>query len=139
MKSTDLQLIRSTFEAAASEPEQFAKAFRRRAIVLDPSLATEMPEVDAAQAARTALMIGQMVDGLDLKECSTARSVALRHSWASIQPNHYGAIGQALLDTLASRLGSSFSDSARRACADAFILMAETLMARRYNPLGLAA
>ena len=79
------------------------------------------------------------MNGLDVKECATARTLALRHPWASVQPNHYGAIGQALLDTLAARLGSSFSDAARMACADAFVLMAETLMARRYNPLGLAA
>ena len=82
-----------------------------------------------------------MVDGLDVAGSAVAKTqvAALRHRWARIQPQQYGKVGQALLDTLSAHLGANFGDDARGAWADAFVMLAEDLMARSYNPLGLAA
>ena len=141
MTPTDLDLIRSTFASVVGEPEPFAAAFRSRAVTLDRSLAPLLPPIGKAQAARIADTMAIVLEGLDASECSAAKenAFALRHRWAGIQPRHYGTIGQALLDALASRLGPAFSDDARAAWANAFVQLAEALMARSYNPLGLVA
>lgn len=141
MTLSDLQMIRSTFAEARLAPEHFAGAFRHRAVSLDPSLNKLIPPVDAAQAARIVDTIAIVLDGLDAAGSTAAKeqAFALRHRWAGIQPRHYATIGQALLDALAARLGPRFSDAARAAWANAFVLLAEALMARCYNPLGLVA
>ncbi len=141
MTPTDLHLIRSTFAGVVGDPEPFAAAFRSRAVTLDRSLATLLPPVDRAQAARIVETMAIVLDGLDGADSSAAKenAFALRHRWAGIQPRHYAAVGGALLDALAARLGPAFSDSARAAWANAFVLLAEALMARSYNPLGLVA
>jgi hypothetical protein len=141
MTPTDLQLIRLTLAGVAGNPEPFATAFRSRAVTLDRSLAPLLPLVDRAQAARIVETMALVLDGLDAADSTAAKekAFALRHRWAGIQPRHYAAVGQALLDALASRLGTSFGDNARAAWASAFVLLAEALMARSYNPLGLVA
>ena len=141
MTPTALHLIRSTFAPVAEEPERFAAAFRSRAVALDPRLERLIPSVDDRQANRIVGTIATVLDGLDAVDCAAAkeRAFALRHRWGGIQPWHYAAIGEALLDALTDRLGPAFDDSARSAWAQAFVMVAEALMARCYNPLGLVA
>lgn len=141
MTPIDLQRIRSAFATIAQEPDRFATAFRARAVTLDPELARLIPAVDGVHAARIVDSIGAVLDGLDTVACSVAkeRAFALSHRWGGIRPHHYASIGQALLDALGLRLGLAFDDATRAACAQAFVLIAEALMARCYNPLGLVA
>ena len=141
MTPTEIQIIRATFEAAARDSQEFAVAFRDRSVALDPLLRTQLPAMDRAQAVRIAEAMRLVIGGLDATASASAKAqaVALRHRWPGIQPYHYGTIGQALLDTLAVRLGEDFTDTARAAWASAFVLIAEALMARCYNLLGLVA
>ena len=141
MTPSDLHLIRSTFDSVRVAPVPFRASFRRRAVALDPSLAALLPAEGREQADRLVETIAIVLDGLDAAGCAQAKeqAFALRHRWTGIQPRHYGTIGQALLEALADRLGQGFTEAARKAWADAFVLLAEALMARSYNPLGLVA
>lgn len=141
MTPRQIELIRTSLESVAREPERFATAFRTRAVAIDPSLAAVIapaPVDQSAQALEGLLAVGA---GLDTRESRAAKeqAFALSHRWPGIQPRHYPAIGQAMLDTLEVQLGGMFGHDAREACAQAFVLVAESLMARCYNPLGFVA
>lgn len=141
MTSKELELIRSTYTSMATDPEAFASAFRRRLVDLDPGLRHIIPAIDRRGATRMVETIGAILSGLDESACASAKAqtAALRLRWAGIQPRHFSAIGQALIGALADRLGTALTEDARVAWSSAYVLLAEALMARCYNPLGLVA
>ena len=141
MTSKELELIRSTYMSMAKDPEAFALDFRLRLVDRDPSLRPVMPAIDRRGATRVVETIGTILSGLDESACASAKAqtAALRLRWPGIQPRHFGAIGQALIEALADRLGTALTEDARVAWSSAYVLLAEALMARCYNPLGLVA
>lgn len=141
MSPADLLLIRSTFALVATDPEPFARAFRDRAVDRDRTVAAVLPETDRVQASRIVETIALVLQGLDVHDSAPAKAqtFALRHRWAGIRPHHFGVIGQALLGALSDRIGPAFRDEHRAAWAHAFVELAEALMARCSNPLGLVA
>lgn len=141
MTSKELELIRSTYGLIAADPQAFASEFRRRVVDRDPSLRHAIPDIDRRSAVRVVETLGAVLSGLDESECAVAKAqtAALRLRWAAIQPRHFSVIGQALIGTLAGRLGTAFTEDARVAWSSAYVLLAEALMARCYNPLGLVA
>lgn len=141
MTSKELDLIRSTYRWIAADPDAFAGAFRRRLIDLAPGLRHLVPPIDHRLAVRVSEMLGVVLAGLDESDCAVAQAqiAAFRLHWTGIQPRYFSAIGQALISALADRLGNAFTEGAHVAWSNAYVLLAESLMARCYNPLGLVA
>ena len=139
MTPADLQVIRTTFRLAAGDPHGFLVEFRRRALKADDSLRTVLPPLDPAQSTRIFAILNATLAAIPSNDGLTGAIVDLaqRHRLPGLQRKHYGAVGQALLDTIAAR--TSADEAARTAWVGAYVTYTEATMALCYNPMDLVA
>jgi hemoglobin-like flavoprotein len=135
------QLIRSTFERAIVDPALFATRFKAKLFERDPSLRRIFAVEGEPRDAVIIELLRSVVDVLERHSQlpDLAEMIAERLLRANIQPRHYGAIGRALLDALKGQLGPAFTEEVHDAWAEAYVTVAEAVMAACYNPIELVA
>lgn len=122
-------VIRTSFALVEPRAEEIGRAFYSRLFAHEPSLRSLFGSDIDAQAARLLAMIGAAVRLLDRPEELEAALHALgeRHHCYGVTAAHYPLVGQALIDTLAAKLGPAF-DGEVHAAWRAFYGYVETKM-----------
>ena len=141
MKTTDLMLIRMSVDRLAEDSEGMESDFFSQLFRRDPVLTSMMQARVAHNGDHLVGMLSSMVNGLEDGDTLLHLAGALGRPdlTRGIQPRHYIAVGQALIDTLALRLGERFTEPMRMAWTEAYVMLAEAVMAVRCNRMDLAA
>jgi hemoglobin-like flavoprotein len=114
-----IKRIRHGFSAVAADADRFTAEFYRHLFERAPTLRPLFPDDLSNQRDKLKSMLAMLVAGLD-------RPVTLKPALAMLGDRHrsYGVVkadfivvGQALMDTLACRLGEQFGDADRGAWA----------------------
>jgi nitric oxide dioxygenase len=63
-----------------------------------------------------------------------AKNLAVKHIDYGVKPEHYTAVGNALLRTLAKGLGTDFTPEVRAAWVEAYRLLAGVMKEAAYGP-----
>ena len=135
------EFIRTTRLRAMADRSRFTTRFKDQLFARDPSLLRIFPAATPARDAAVTAILDGIMASLDSAAPSGAGTDTLAALLADsgLQPRHYGVLGQSLLVALAAELGPDFTDDVHGAWADAYVRLAETVMAARYNRFDLVA
>src|SRR5262249_5848108 len=129
MTSEQTRLVQQTFELIAPKAHVAALLFYQRLFTLDPSLRAlfqndiEQQGVKLMQALRFA--VAAIDRPLELEP--VLESLGRRHVYYGVQESHYETLGDALLATLESLLGSAFTPEVKEAWRAIYTLMTDTM------------
>jgi hemoglobin-like flavoprotein len=131
MNSRHLAIVRSTLATLAPAADDVARRFYERLFELDPQLRSLFKGDMSDQGRSLMAMIGAGVAGLDRIETLQPALAALgaRHRGYGVRDAHYAIVAEALLDTLAVRLGPAFTAEARAAWTQAYSVLAGGMQA----------
>ena len=95
-----------------------------------PMFRSDMDE----QGRKLMVTLGVVANGLNNLDriVPVAEELARRHVPLGVQPDHYGPVGQALIDTLEKGLGAEFTAEARAAWTEAYGLLSGVMIAAAY-------
>ncbi len=126
-----VDLVQRSFAQVAPVAEQAGALFYDKLFERDPTI-SQLFHVDmAAQSRRLMQMIGDAVALLD-QPGTLDRALAelgRRHAGYGVRDAHYATVGGALLDTLASALGDSFTPPMREAWSALYAHVTRTMQA----------
>jgi hemoglobin-like flavoprotein len=131
MTPEQLELVQSSYASLGSGTREMAKDFYARLFASDPTtkeLFTESPDVMATKFADE---LGAIVEAITSYEtfAPRVRDLAARHVRYGVQTRHYQPLGDALIATLAARLGPRWNPELEAAWRRAYNLVAELMMA----------
>jgi hemoglobin-like flavoprotein len=131
MKSSQIELVQSSFAQVSIVAEDVASMFYWRLFTLDPDLRAMFRGDVKEQGKKLMTMLGNVVANLrDLdKIVPTIQSLGARHLGYGVRDEHYETVGIALLWTLEQGLGHDFTDDLRDAWTAAYTLLADTMKA----------
>jgi hemoglobin-like flavoprotein len=101
-----------------------AARFYQRLFTLDPSVRPLFPDDLTAQGRKLMDMLGLVVHGLPRVDTIRTAVQALGRRHVSYHPEHYQAVGAALLWTLEQELGLTWTSEVREAWATAYTALA---------------
>ena len=129
MNSADIQLVRNGFAAIMADRDGFAAAFYERLFALDPSLRALFATDMKTQGMKLMAALAHVVRSLDRLDGIVAevRALARRHVAYGVEREHYGLVGESLLDALADRL-PGFDVRARAAWSAAYAALAGAMI-----------
>jgi hemoglobin-like flavoprotein len=126
----DIALVRSSFAQLHRRKIETACLFYERLFTTTPSVRALFKKDIETQAAK--LMETLMVALATLNDPSGLRvllnRLGERHQGYGVQPEHYDAVGSALLWTLETSLGPDFTPETRAAWTELYDLMAKTML-----------
>lgn len=132
--------IRRQFGQIAPRREAFAAMFYEHLFDGDPTIRPMFPADMRPQRAKLFQALAHVILSLDNLDAVMAdvRELGMRHAGYGVHPDHYNAVGEALLATLAEMLGDEFDDAAQAAWALAYGTVADA-MAEAAAHMGIAA
>lgn len=132
--------IRRQFGQIAPRKEAFAAAFYDRLFDGDPTIRPMFPADMRPQRAKLVQALAHIILSLDNLQAvmPDVRELGMRHAGYGVQPDHYNAVGEALLATLEEMLGEDFDDAAQAAWALAYGTFADA-MAEAAAEMAIAA
>ena len=131
MNPKQISAVRNTFAMLVPQADNVARLFYARLFELDPQLRPLFKADMAEQRSKLMAMLGAGVSGLDRLDtlAPVLRQLGARHVTYGARDDHYGTVGEALLDTLARGLGDAFTPETRAAWTEAYTLIAATMRA----------
>lgn len=134
MDAAQVTLVQTTFSKVAPAAPQVAAAFYKRLFEIDPNLRAMFPEDLTEQGNKLMMMLRTVVAGLDAPATilPAAEALGKRHVQYGVKPEHYGAVGSALLDTLRSGLGREFTPDVEGAWTAAYTLLSQVMIKAAY-------
>jgi hemoglobin-like flavoprotein len=126
----EIALIRTTFAAAAKNPDATAALFYAKLFALDPSLRGLFHGDMRAQGEKLISMLGLVASHLDRLDqlLPTVRQLGERHAGYRVKDAHYATVGAALLAALEQGLGPAWSPAAHTAWSKAYDLLSSTMI-----------
>lgn len=131
MYQRNAELVRNNFPKLASIAAPMAALFYRRLFEIEPSTHRLFVQTDIeAQGAKLMAALGFVVGSLDRPErlVPIIQGMALRHLGYGVRPEHYAAVGQALLWTLERGLAEAFTPQVRAAWTEAYLMLSGMMM-----------
>jgi hemoglobin-like flavoprotein len=122
--------IRRQFGQIAPRKEEFAALFYDRLFDGDPTIRPMFPADMRPQRVKLVQALAHIILSLDNLDAviGDVRELGMRHVGYGVRPDHYNAVGEALLATLAEMLGDSFDDFAQAAWALAYGIIADAMV-----------
>jgi hemoglobin-like flavoprotein len=122
--------VQQTFAIAAEHADDLAVRFYERLFTIEPSVEPLFSTEPALQRAKFVDELTEIVRSISALDrfVPRARDLGERHVGYGVRTGHYRAVGQALLDAFGDVLGPLFTTEARAAWAQAYDLVAETMM-----------
>jgi hemoglobin-like flavoprotein len=122
MSPEQIATVRRSFALVEPLAAPAAAMFYDRLFERDPGLRALFKGDMTAQGLRLMAMISAAVQLLDEPETLNRQlgELGRRHTGYGVQPQHYEAVGGALLDTLATALGPAFGANERSAWASLY-------------------
>jgi hemoglobin-like flavoprotein len=131
MTPEQLELVQSSYASLGDTAAAMAADFYRRLFDADPTtraLFSAGPEVMAAKFAEELEAIVQAITSFEVF-APRVRGLAVRHVGYGVQPRHYRAVGEALIEALAARLAAEWDQAHEDAWRHAYHLVSELMMA----------
>lgn len=130
MTPAQLQLLRRSFAAILPTADATAARFYDNLFASNPPLRTLFPGDLKAQRAKFVQMIGGAVGLADKPHVllPMLRHLGARHAADGVRPEHYGAVGTALIATLEQALGPAFDSETRTAWEMLYALVAGMML-----------
>jgi len=130
MTSTDIALVKDSFNKIAPISDQAAALFYARLFELDPSLRQLFRGDMEIQQRKFMQMIGLAVSSLGCRDALAAAfgPLGARHARAGVRPEHYSTVGTAFLWTLEKNLGADFTPAVKSAWTSTYSLIANTML-----------
>lgn len=127
--------VREGFQRVAADAEGFATEFYETLFGIAPATRRMFPEDMAEQRRKLLRMLTLLTSSLDKPELlrDSLRNLGERHYRYGVMGRDYHPVGQALLSSLASRLGDGFTSEDRRAWADLYVRIS-AMMQGRHRP-----
>ena len=132
MTPDQIRLVQSSFRDVVPIREAAAAIFYERLFAIDGSLRVLFQRTDMSkQGAKLMASLGFVVHGLDKADAilPAVQALARRHVTYGVKEHHYATVGQALIETLATGLGTAFTSEVREAWQAAFTLLASVMIA----------
>lgn len=125
----DIRLVQQSWGMIAPDAGDIADLFYTRLFELDPGLRLLFPDDMHRQGQKLTSMLGQAVSGLERPHQMVAavRQMGERHAGYGVQREHYTAVREALLWTLALALGAAFTPEVELAWFKLYNWLAETM------------
>jgi hemoglobin-like flavoprotein len=124
-----IRLVQESFHQVEPIADTAAELFYARLFELDPALRALFKVDMKAQGRALFSMLRVAVSGLyQLDELVPAvQSLGRRHATYGVKASDYDTVERALMDTLATGLGSAFTPEVRDAWTEAYGLLAQTM------------
>jgi methyl-accepting chemotaxis protein len=126
----DAGLLRSSFDLISPDKNEFAKAFYQRLFEKYPQTRPFFANVDMSVQARSlAATLAIVVAGAEKGEnlTPTLQTLGDRHKNYGVLPEHYPIVGEILIETFQSRLGSQWTPAFQDAWTQAFTIIAQAM------------
>lgn len=130
MSPDQIKLVKQSWEQVALIKETAAALFYERLFQLDPSLRVLFRNDMTEQGRKLMMMIGAAVNSLENlpSVVPAVRAMGARHAGYGVKNTHYETVGQALLWTLESGLGSTFTTETREAWVTVYKVLSSTMI-----------
>lgn len=142
----DVALLKETWQQVAAHGDEVPMSFYSRLFLTHPETRSMFPMSMAGQRDRLVRALGRIVTEADDVDRLAPFLIQLGHDHAvkyGIRSQHYPWVGDALLETLASFLGSRWTTQVRDVWTEAYAIVAQKMMegasASLPNLLGRAA
>lgn len=134
MDERKIALIRSSWAAAAANPQMATELFYGRLFRIAPEVRPLFADDIRKQAAKLADTLGFIVDHIDRPDAllPAAEALALRHVRYGVSAAHYVHIGTALIWTLRQLLGPRFDAETEAAWTEAYAALSGAMIAAAY-------
>jgi hemoglobin-like flavoprotein len=129
MTPHQIELVQTSYTAVEGLGDKAGQLFYAKLFTLDPALRPLFKGDMAQQARKLMQMITVAVRGLhDVDKLKPAlAALGARHGGYGVLPAHYGTVGAALLDTLATGLGDAFTPEVKQAWTECYGLLATAM------------
>jgi hemoglobin-like flavoprotein len=126
--------VQASFAQVVPIADQAAALFYGRLFEMTPETRLLFTDDIAAQGEKLMTAIAMVVGSLDRFDevAAAVRDLARRHVAYGVQPEHYGAVGAALLWTLEQGLGAAFTPPVRNAWEAAYSALSQTMITAAY-------
>lgn len=134
MTPEQIALVQDSFDKVAPISDVAAGLFYARLFELSPEVRPMFRSDMDEQGRKLMVTLGVVANGLNNLDriVPVAEELARRHVPLGVQPDHYGPVGQALLDTLEKGLGAEFTAETRAAWTEAYGLLSGVMIAAAY-------
>lgn len=135
MTPRQIQVVQSSFKLVTPVLDAATMMLYQRLFELDPSLRAMFRGPREEQARKLGHVLTVVAKGLSRPEqlLSTVEELGRRHSNYGVRPEHYDAVGAALLWTLETGLAKAFTDEVREAWAAAYRFLSTTMQEAAAN------
>ena len=138
MTPRQIMLVQDSFAMIVPKREEVARGFYDNLFLIDPALRPMFPADLSDQGKKLMQVLAMVVRSLDdLRPLlPSIDDMARRHVSYGVEDEHYASVGQALVRTLRSGLGSAFSQEMEEAWREAYsILSSRMIMATKPRDL----
>lgn len=134
MDADKVACIRKTWAQVIGAPEIVGRLFYSRLFAIAPEARGMFPADMRGQEKKLVDTLDFIVDHLDAFEdlLPVARDLAIRHVAYGTLPDHYPAVGSALVETLEQALGDGFTAEDRAAWIEAYTVLSDEMISAAY-------
>jgi hemoglobin-like flavoprotein len=129
MTPAQVACVQQSFAHVRPRADTVAAGFYQRLFTLDPLVRPLFPDDLTAQGRKLMDMLGLVVEGLPRLDTirPAVQALGWRHVQYGVLPQHYEAVGAALLWTLEQECGAAWTPEVREAWAAAYTALAELM------------
>ena len=130
MTPAQLELVRASYATLPDGGAAMAADFYRNLFELAPQTRVLFATEPDVMAVKFSAELAAIVEAITSYEtfAPRVRELAVRHVTYGVQPQHYRAVGQALIRALAAHLGEAWDDDLEAAWRRAYNLVSELMM-----------
>ena len=131
MTDEQIALIQASWAQVEPIADTAAQIFYERLFATAPEVRSMFPDDLSEQRRKLMATIGMVVKGLPrlAQVVPNVRALGRRHAAYGVRPEQYAVVGNALLWTLEQGLGEGFTEAHASAWAEAYGLLADTMLA----------
>ncbi len=136
--TTDIVRIRQNWAHAVAAKEIVGRLFYEHLFRIAPQTRPMFPDTLDEQGRKLVQTLSWIVDHLDQPDAlgSGATDLARRHIGYGVLPEHYNAVGAALMATLQEGLGEAFTSDDHDAWLRVYSGLSQQMIAAAYSEAG---
>lgn len=129
LTARQIDLVQTSFASVVPITDAVAAEFYARLMALAPDTRPLFRGDMTEQGRKLFMTLAAIVDALDRLDTivPVARELALRHVAYGAKPQHYNAVGIALIETLRTRFGWPVDSEAAAAWGAAYAILSDTM------------
>lgn len=135
MTPEQVQLIKASWAKVLPIKEIAADLFYGKLFELEPGVKTLFSGDIKEQGRKLMMLLNTVVINLERLDSliPTVQELGRKHVDYDVKPEHYDAVGQALIWTLGKGLGDSFTDDVEAAWVEAYTTLATVMKQAAYG------